>query len=148
MIAEPLRYRITDHPDRTVIKLVGEVDFSHVDELRSLLTAARCRAPYLEVDLSEVVFIDACGISVLVRAHGDAVAVGRRLAVTNPTGQVRQAFEITGVLALLAGGCRPRLGCGGSRSAVRRSPAAWRPVRPIRCLREMPGNDGRPRSRR
>jgi anti-anti-sigma factor len=126
MIVEPLRYHVTDRADRTVIRLAGEVDISHADELRSLLTVTGFRAQFLEVDLSEVVFIDARGVSVLLVARSDAVAVGRRLAVTNPTGHIRRVLELIGVLALLVEENPSRLPVTGTIASC---PVGWRPSR-------------------
>jgi anti-anti-sigma factor len=152
MIAEPLRYHVTDHLDRTVIALAGEVDISHVDELRSLLTVTGSRAPWLEVDLSRVGFIDARSISVLLLARSDAVAAGGRLAITNPTGHVRRVLDTIGVLTLLVedhpsppvGRRSPLAGCGGTRGAVHRPATTCRPARPVRCVRRQYGNEGHP----
>jgi anti-sigma B factor antagonist len=96
--AEP-RFRVTerdvDHR-ATIVAVSGEIHVSTAPEFSSLLTAtveAGHRA--LVLDLTDVVFIDSTGLTVLLNALRHVTRVGGRMAVvcTNPT--VLRLFEIT-----------------------------------------------------
>ena len=90
-------------PTRTVV-LSGELDLSGADELAGLLAdeTGRPGTSAVRVDLAAVTFLDSCVISVLIQAHLDAAAAGRRLTIENPRGHVHRVLDITGVLAKLS----------------------------------------------
>jgi anti-sigma B factor antagonist len=96
--AEP-RFRVTerDLDERTTIVAVsGEIHVSTAPEFSGVLSAtieAGHRA--LVLDLTDVVFIDSTGLSVLLNALRRVTRAGGRMALvcTNPT--VLRLFEIT-----------------------------------------------------
>ncbi len=76
----------------------GEVDVSNADELRSALDAALADAAgELNVDLSEVPYIDSTGIGVLVGAAHRASDAGKKLVVANPQKNVARVLGLLGV---------------------------------------------------
>ncbi len=96
--AEP-RFRTTerDVDDRaTVVAVDGEIHVSTAPEFSGVLAAAieggRIR---LVLDLTDVVFIDSTGLSVLLNALRRVTRAGGRMAIvcSNPT--VLRLFEIT-----------------------------------------------------
>ena len=69
--------------------------------LAALLGAIEDNAPQvLELDLSHVAFLDARGVSALLRAYLAAKAIGCRIRLVRPAGHVRRVLDITGVLAV------------------------------------------------
>lgn len=80
----------------------GEVDVSNADELRSAVdeAIAACDAgAEVEIDLSEVPYIDSTGIGVLVGAAHRAAEAGKKLAVANPQKNVARVLGLLGVAA-------------------------------------------------
>ncbi|MFC0529284.1 STAS domain-containing protein [Phytohabitans kaempferiae] len=83
----------------------GEIDMAVADALSaSVLGALRTNGVRLvEVELSAVGFIDACGVGVLLAARNDAHRQGKTFLVRGARGLPRRVLEITGVLNALAG---------------------------------------------
>ena len=96
--AEPEFRLREDHADEraTVVVVEGEIHVSTAPEFSLLLRgmiAAGC--PALVLDMTDVVFIDSTGLSVLLNVLRDARQANARLALVcaNPT--VLRLFEIT-----------------------------------------------------
>jgi anti-anti-sigma factor len=95
---------VREDVQRVRICFSGEIDLSSVD----LVDAAAAdvlrsyRPRHLDLDLAEVRFLDASGISALLRCRARAVEAGCQLAVTNPRPMIYRILELTGVLAALA----------------------------------------------
>ncbi len=85
------------------VLVAGELDMATADPLlRVLVDAMRVdHACQVVVDLSEVSFLDATGIGVLLSAHSAALERGCRLRVLGAGGMVRKVLEITGVQEVL-----------------------------------------------
>jgi len=96
--AEP-RFRVTerDVDERTtVVGVSGEIHVSTAPEFSGQLTATiESGHTALVLDLTDVIFIDSTGLSVLLNALRRVTRAGGRMAVvcTNPT--VLRLFEIT-----------------------------------------------------
>jgi anti-sigma B factor antagonist len=96
--AEP-RFRITerDLDERTaVVAVAGEIHVSTAPEFSGLLGATiEAGHTALVLDLTDVVFIDSTGLTVLLNALRRVTRAGGRMALvcTNPT--VLRLFEIT-----------------------------------------------------
>jgi anti-sigma B factor antagonist len=96
--AEP-RFRLKEHAidDHTsVIAVGGEIHVSTAPEFSTLLNASAERGrTALVLDLTDVMFIDSTGLSVLLNALRRVTRAGGRMALvcTNPT--VLRLFEIT-----------------------------------------------------
>jgi anti-sigma B factor antagonist len=96
--AEP-RFRVTerDVDERTTIVAVsGEIHVSTAPEFSGLLSASiEAGHTALVLDLTDVIFIDSTGLSVLLNALRRITRAGGRMAVvcSNPT--VLRLFEIT-----------------------------------------------------
>jgi anti-sigma B factor antagonist len=86
-----------------VLALHGELDLSSVSAFdRELARAEASDAQRILVDLRKLDFIDATGISALVRAHRrQAAESGDRLGLHQPSGQPRRVIELTGIDELL-----------------------------------------------
>lgn len=89
---------------RVRLAVAGEADMATAGQLDDALAGLlRERPALIEIDLTDLRFLDSMGILVLLRRHAAAEEQGCRLVVGNPTSSVRRVLEITGVLALLAG---------------------------------------------
>ena len=94
----PLSITTTDRDKQSVVRVAGEVDVSNAPELRDALDKVLAEEPTaIEVDLSEVPYIDSTGIGVLVgtahRAHDKNVS----LVVSNPQHNVARVLDLLGV---------------------------------------------------
>jgi anti-anti-sigma factor len=74
----------------------GEMDLATRDELRASLH--RCTGDVV-VDLSEVEFLDASCLGVLVAEHTRLTQDGGTLRLCEPQGLVTRVLEITGLVA-------------------------------------------------
>ena len=84
--------------DACVVKVAGEVDVWNADELRSALDAELASGvSAMEVDLSEVPYIDSTGIGVLVGVARRAADASVALRVANPQRNVARVLSLLGV---------------------------------------------------
>lgn len=84
-----------------VVHLGGELDIATSDDLRSALQAAGRANPSVCVDLSDVAFLDASTLGVLVTADRAFRARGGCLTVRNTAGRQRRVFELCRLERLL-----------------------------------------------
>ena len=93
-----MEYEIRNQAGVTILNLDGEIDVSHAPRLRKTLTQLiedNCQR--LLIDLTEVVYLDSAGLSVLIAAHRKAQNTGASLGLVGPQQPIRQVFNITGV---------------------------------------------------
>ena len=84
--------------DSHVIRVSGEVDVSNKDELNSAIADAQAQdAQEVEVDLTEVSYIDSSGIGVLVAAAHRAADAGTRFFVSHPQRNVARVLSMLGM---------------------------------------------------
>ena len=84
-----------------IVHLRGELDIATSDDLRSVLLAAGRANAWVCVDLSEVAFLDASILDVLVAADLACRALGGSLAVWNASSRQRRLFELCQLEGLL-----------------------------------------------
>jgi anti-sigma B factor antagonist len=125
--AEP-RFRIHEREvDRaTIIEVAGEIHVSTAPEFSELLNAAvEGGRTSLVLDLTDVMFIDSTGLSVLLNALRQVTRAGGRMALvcSNPT--VLRLFEITRLDTTFAIHAEPasalaevQAGAGGSEAGA------------------------------
>lgn len=91
--------------DTARVVVSGEIDMAVTAALSaSVLGVLRADGVRLvEVELSAVGFIDACGVGALLAARNDARGQGKSLVVRGARGMPRRVLEMTGVLGVLAG---------------------------------------------
>ncbi|MDI6100710.1 STAS domain-containing protein [Actinoplanes sp. NEAU-A12] len=79
--------------------LAGELDLADADEVRDNLAAAAqaSQCQVLEVDVSNVTFIDSYALGALVSARNTAAAAGVTLTLVNPSPPVGKAIQVTGL---------------------------------------------------
>ncbi|GGL02197.1 STAS domain-containing protein [Planomonospora parontospora] len=88
----------TRPPVPTVVRLSGEIDILTGRAIRErLLDALRHSAGPLVLDLSEVSFCDASGLSVLVGVQRRARELGVALILTAPRPHMSRILRITGL---------------------------------------------------
>ena len=99
-------HRVTAMPGPLVaVTIVGELDMSNAGHLQQWITEAAARHPAaaIELDLTEVRFIDSTIIRALVTTHRTLTTGGRAFRVRGAAGPVARTLETTGVLATLTG---------------------------------------------
>jgi anti-anti-sigma factor len=90
-----------EHDDGVVIEVSGEVDLATAPQLqRSFDEALRDEATPVVVDLNGVTFLGSIGLSLLIRAHGQAGP--GRLRVVAQTDAARRTIELTALGQVLS----------------------------------------------
>jgi anti-sigma B factor antagonist len=86
------------HAENYLIRLDGELDLSNSRKLEDeLIRIEGTSASPIVLDLARLEFIDATGLSVIMRAHSRAANNARRLGVTRPHENVMRIFELCGL---------------------------------------------------
>lgn len=80
------------------LRLSGDVDIAAVgDVLRAADLCLDTGLPVLEVELSEVTFIDSSGLGALVSIRNKARDQGTRVVLVNLSGASRRLLELSGL---------------------------------------------------
>lgn len=87
------------------IRISGDVDLTVAELLRTVIIgpSEQAHLDTVDVDFTDVTFLDMAGVNALLDARRTLLANGRRLRVRGVQGVARQVLEITGLLALLDG---------------------------------------------
>jgi anti-sigma B factor antagonist len=87
------------HPQRSVLRLQGELDICGEARLRCAICAVvgDHRRPTLEMDLSALTFADCAGLSVMAWAHKRLAGQGRELVITGAQPSIRRLLRLTGL---------------------------------------------------
>ncbi|MFF0430910.1 STAS domain-containing protein [Streptomyces sp. NPDC004327] len=83
---------------RNVVRVSGEMDYEHAEELRASLAAALDRAPAgsdIVVDLRNSSFCDSSGLNVLLSARLQALNQGAHVVLAAPSHQMIRLLEFT-----------------------------------------------------
>ncbi len=91
---------ITTHPsaERYLITVEGEIDISNADKLRNAIDLALEQpTDRVELDFSQVAYIDSTGIGVLVGAARHAADRERALSITGAQPNVLRVAQLLGV---------------------------------------------------
>jgi anti-anti-sigma factor len=97
--------------DKVVVRLAGELDICVAEDVQALLDCAAVRAaPTTIVDLSDVTFIDAHSIGLILAAWESTLRQGRTLGVKGAHGVVAELLDWLGPddLVINAGAGRER----------------------------------------
>jgi anti-sigma B factor antagonist len=85
------------------VRIAGELDIATVPELdRALEGLAGDGRHRLELDLDDLLFMDARGLRAIVRAKRFVDRHGGRLTILRSSGQVQRLFELTDMLDYLS----------------------------------------------
>ena len=80
----------------TILDLSGEVEVSEAPKLRDILIGLlEQNSGKLLVNMTDVVYIDSAGLSVLIAANRQAQKMGGTFALSNPQPTVQQVFKLT-----------------------------------------------------
>jgi len=91
-----LDLRVVYTPSSVTVIVSGELDFSSVDDFRSVvLSWLSDGSQPVVVVLDQVTFIDSRGLGALVAAYRRAGEVGGTFAISSPSPQVIRALRIT-----------------------------------------------------
>jgi anti-sigma B factor antagonist len=94
-------FAIERHTDRhgVVLALRGELDLGSAPDLeQGLWEVEKMKPGRLIIDLSGLDFIDAVGLSLMVRAQQSAHTNGYPFALRRGPAQVQRVFELTGLI--------------------------------------------------
>jgi anti-sigma B factor antagonist len=97
-LAGPLDIRVTQDGERCVAQLIGELDVSTSEALRTQLLQLiedGCRT--LVLDMSELALIDSTGLGVLVGVMKRVLQHDGELLLRSPRRSARKVFDITGL---------------------------------------------------
>lgn len=98
----PFEISTTRRGDLYAIRVEGELDLSECPQLESALGEAEASlAGQILLDLEELAFIDAAGLSVLVAAWRRSAANGNRLQLTRGGGNVANLLHLTALDTVL-----------------------------------------------
>ena len=81
--------------------MVGECDVAARDVIDNDRLLTDSDGQLIEIDLSEVTFMDSAGIHCLLEFRKRAERYGPRLVVTHPSPPVRRVLEVSGLMSLL-----------------------------------------------
>ncbi|MGW6577478.1 STAS domain-containing protein [Streptomyces sp. NPDC054945] len=90
-------------PGQPVVRVSGDMDFEHDQQLRAMLMAAISRAPThsdVVVDLRNSSFCDSAGLNALLAARQQAREQGTKLMLAAPSHQMIRLLQLTGSMAL------------------------------------------------
>lgn len=93
--------RLEEEPERSVVRVFGEIDLAVRQQAGPLCQALSQRALPVVVDASDVTFVDSAGMSVLVRIARDAEAGGYSAVLEHAPWMLKELLTITGVDRLL-----------------------------------------------
>jgi anti-anti-sigma factor len=83
------------------VKLRGDLDAFTVPELRDALAANIDGGQVFQIEMSEVTFMSASGVGLVVDAHQVVQAHGGRVRILDPSPCVRRLLEIVGTDTLV-----------------------------------------------
>ncbi|MFE6781948.1 STAS domain-containing protein [Streptomyces sp. NPDC057680] len=98
-------------PQAAVMRVSGDLDLHHVEEVRSTLLDAIAEAPpgaEVTIDLTYSSFCDSAGLEALLTARRRALDSGRTLRLGAPSHQLLRLMAITNTAGLFAMGAAPR----------------------------------------
>jgi len=82
--------------DTLSISGVRELNAANADDFRDQIRAALSGSQRnIEIDLSQAVLLDSCGLNALISLHKTACSRKGLLRLVNPSSAVQQIFELT-----------------------------------------------------
>ncbi len=100
--ADALEIELSESDGGTVIRLRGELDASSCPRLfEQFAQLSRRGVSHLELDLTNLVFMDSSGLSVVVAEHKRARAAGGGLLILYPNRRVIRLFQLSGLMSYL-----------------------------------------------
>jgi len=91
------RVEVHNEDHAVVIGVRGELDLASSPVLQEHFEGVDSDASLLIVDLRELEFMDSTGLSILVKAHQQALEKGQQFALVRGSQQVQRLLTLTGV---------------------------------------------------
>ncbi|MEU5310284.1 STAS domain-containing protein [Streptomyces sp. NPDC021562] len=88
--------RISDSPGRVVLTAAGELDFTARSQAAPVIGPLVLAGRDLVVDLTQVTFMDAAGLGMLLRLCDRVVAGGGAMELRGLRPEIRRVLELTG----------------------------------------------------
>lgn len=96
-----LQLEIQPRTDGPRVLLKGEVDVYTSPGLKRALTHLTAEHQRVEVDLTEVEYLDSCGLAVLLGCEKRAREHAGHVVLVNPSAGIRRVLEVTGMDRIL-----------------------------------------------
>ena len=94
----PLQIASDVQPHAATVAVCGEIDLGNLTELRAVLDELVAATDGdIVIDLSEVSYLDSCGLHELLSAQSCLAALDRRIIVHRPSPIVLRLFELCNV---------------------------------------------------
>ena len=85
-----------------IVRLSGEFDLHTADYFKEQIEdKLSSKINNLILDLSEIKFIDSSGLGAILAKYKQLNNRGGKLAIVNPTPQVKRIFELSGILKII-----------------------------------------------
>lgn len=98
MVESSFQLEVRSAHDAAVIAISGELDLASAPALEEELERSAANgADLVIVDLRELQFIDSTGLGLLIKAHRQAEASGRKFAIVRGQSQVQKLLGVTGI---------------------------------------------------
>lgn len=98
--ANRIRVDVVHSAEPVLVRVSGEVDLRGAPMLRDALAPLATR--HIELDLSEVTFLDSSGLNEILSHYQHCRHSGGHLRLTHMSAPVARIMEITGIRSLLA----------------------------------------------
>jgi anti-sigma B factor antagonist len=100
--AESLEIHVSEADGRTVVSLRGELDAATAPSLYATLSdLSRRGVTRVDLDLSNLEFMDSTGLSVVVAEHKRTIDDGGGLVILSPSRRIIRLFQISGLMSYL-----------------------------------------------
>lgn len=97
----PFAAHVADDRERALVRLIGELDVATAPRAAQAIGRAEGGQPaVLELDLSQLSFMDSTGLRLMLETRQRALQAGRRLLLRRGPDAVQRVFEITALAAL------------------------------------------------
>lgn len=96
-MGDALTIAVHSERDHAIAAVAGEIDISTVGQLRERLSELAASRRHLVIDLNQVTFIDATGLSALIATANRAAAHGTSLHVVCARPKILELFRLTGL---------------------------------------------------
>ncbi|MBP2311516.1 STAS domain-containing protein [Azospirillum soli] len=97
-----MQYRKESERHFARLVMTGRLTGQDADQMRGVIAEVKCGADrrYL-LDLSGLTFIDSAGIGMLLVVNGEAVSMGKPLAMLTGRGQVKKIVSLTRIAMII-----------------------------------------------
>jgi anti-anti-sigma factor len=97
----PFTTHVAESDEHVLVRLIGELDVAAAPRAAAAIARAEQGQPRtLELDLSDLAFMDSTGLRLMLTTRERALAAGRRLLVRRGPDAVQRVFEITALAPL------------------------------------------------